>query len=149
MLGKEFAALVNDGIFPVVTFTKDIVNCEGYFEPGMRGRLRSVRNSGDDVVIFTVDLSEFEEFNKQFETANYYDKNHVACLNAREAGLYNVKEQYYADCDLEAYIEIEEPHRLKIYEEYKQSGSELTYVQWLEDNVVGLANQLTEMREMF
>jgi len=75
--GKELARMVSDGVHPAVTFKAPILDMEGYLETGMRGRLVAVSNEHDDMFKLHIDLSEFDDFNRQFESANYYDKNRV------------------------------------------------------------------------
>ncbi len=149
MLGKEFAELVWGGVFPVVFFKEDILNQEGYLEPGMRGRLTGVRNDGKDVLIFTLDLSEFEDHNRALESASFFDKNMQPTLTAREAGHYKVKMDLYVDTDLEACMEVEEPHRLQIFQMYQEAKPGIPYTMWLEDQVAHAFNQVQTMREMF
>ena len=135
MLGKDFAAMVQDGIHPVVTFIKGIEDKEGYAEAGMRGRIAGVDNV-HEFPRFYVDFSEFDEFNKQFEAHNYYDDKGVARLTAREAGHYKPQDTIYADGEYGVPWEIEQASRLALHERFKASGSGLSYVQWLEDALI-------------
>lgn len=142
MNGKELASLLTDGIRPVVTFQQPIQDMEGYLEAGMRGRLMAVSNQRDDMFQLHVDLTEFDDFNKQFESANYYDKSGVACLTARQSGYYKEpKEHFYVGNDQEVdFLVIEEGGRLSLHQEFVKGGAGKTYVQWLEDRVLaGLA----------
>ena len=138
MKGKELAQMVKDGIRPVVTFKAPILDKEGYLETGMRGRLVAVSNEHDDMFKLHVDLSEFDDFNRQFESANYYDKDGVPRLTAREAGFYKVpKDELYVGNDEDVdFCEVEEPGRLGLYETYRKVSANTTYVQWLEDRVL-------------
>lgn len=138
MLGKELADLIASGARPVVTFTAHVLDMEIYLEPGMRGRLVSASHRHDGMFKLEVDLTEFDEFNKQFESANYFDKAGVACLTAREAGYYpEGNESFYAMLDQPAdYLALEDDSRLQLYRDYLASGSSLNYVQWLEDRVL-------------
>jgi hypothetical protein len=138
MLGKELANMVTDGVRPVVTFNKKVENKEGYFEAGMRGRLTAIRGLRDDVFELIVDVREFDEYNKQFETANYFDKSGKPTLTAREAGFYSADGhlEVYTDTELEVdFLEIEEPSRLQVYQDYVKSGEKVAYVQWLESQL--------------
>lgn len=137
MLTKEFALMVADGVHPVVTFGKGIDDLESYPESGMRARVVGVDLSDCDVYKLKVDYSEFDDFNKQFESANYYDKSGQATLNAREAGYYKVEDVLYVDPGIETPWVVEEADRLKVFARFKQEGVGLTYVQWLEDQVIG------------
>lgn len=134
MKNSEMAALVQDGIFPVVTFT-DLSDYESILEPKQRGRLTAVKFKHDDILVFTVDLTDFEEFNKQFESNTYFDKNHNPVLSVREAGFYESVTELYAMPDGEFPGEVEESERLRVHDQWKKSGSTASYVQWLEDQL--------------
>lgn len=142
MKGKELAELLLSGSRPVVVFKAPILDSEGYLEPGMRGRLVAVSNMREDTFKLHVDLSEFDEFNRQFESANYYDKSGVPRLTAREAGYYSGPEEtlYVGLQDNVDFCEAEEPARLELYADYCKAAdgaaSGLTYTQWLEDRVI-------------
>lgn len=137
---KKLFGMVLSGVHPVVTFKKGILDKEGYAEPGMRARLISVRDSGDDdgVGVLHVDFAEFDEFNKQFELANYHDKSGVPCLTARQAGQYKPQEDIYVDInyDIDGDMEIEASDRLKLYDHFIAEKSDKSYVCWLEDMVL-------------
>lgn len=138
MNGKELAQMVSDGIHPVVTFKAPVLDKEGYLETGMRGRLVAVSHEHDDMFKLHVDLSEFDDFNRQFESANYYDKDGVPRLTAREAGFHKApKDELYVGNGEEVdFCEVEEPNRLVLYETYRKASANTTYVQWLEDRVL-------------
>lgn len=141
MTGAELAQLVSDGSQPVVTFKPPILEQEGYLEAGMRGRLVAVSNEPDGIVKFRVDLAEFDDFNRAFESANYFDKAGVPCLTAREAGYYkDAKESIYAGAADEVdFCEVEASPRFALYAEFRQSAAGRSYVQWLEDRVLAVA----------
>lgn len=85
-----------------VQFTSKIEDMEAYPEKGMRARIVSIDEEDthmsdlhDHIYKITFDYSEFDEFNKSLESANYYDGKGVACLTAREAGMYDEQETIY------------------------------------------------------
>lgn len=141
MKGKELAQMVADGIHPVVTFKAPVLDKEGYLEAGMRGRLVAISDEHDDMFQLHVDLAEFDDFNRQFESANFYDKNGRACLTAREAGVYKEpKEWFFVGNDDEIdFCEVEEAPRCALYAEYQKTASSLSYVQWLEDRLLAIS----------
>ena len=138
MNAKDFAKLVNSGIRPVVTFKASVDDKEGYWEANMRGRITAARDNGDDVMELTVDVTEFDEFNKPFESANYYDKNQNPTLTAREAGFYKAVDTMYFDAneDVGQVLTVEDDSSIKLFNEYRESGSDLSYVTWLERQVL-------------
>lgn len=139
MTGRELATLVMDGIRPVVTFAKPVEDQESYLEGGMRGRLVGVLRDEEEYISLAVDLTEFDEFNKQYEKANYYDKSGVARLTAREAGFYKPSESVYVgpNDDVEVLV-IEDAEALLLYKRYQADGGGKSYVQWLEQMIVTL-----------
>ncbi len=143
MKGKELAQMVLSGSRMVVSFLAPVLNKEVYLEPGMKGRLAGISDRDDEIFMLQIDLSEFDEFNKQFESANYFDKNGNACLTARQAGYYkSPKEEIYIGYDEEIdFLEIDGADRFALYEEYVKSGSGLHYVQWLEDRILAREKQ--------
>lgn len=140
MKHSEFAQMVQSGVHPVITFNEGINELEVYPQPGMQGRVIGAESEGegDDTVLLMIDYTEFEEYNKQFEISNYYDKNGSACLTAREAGCYDVVEGIYtmSNQDVgEQFIATTDTTSIRLYDIYKQSGSAGSYVSWLEDTV--------------
>lgn len=141
---REFSRMVKNGIHPVVTFLDAIEDKEGYLEKGMRGRVTGAIVDGDDLVTLTVDLTEFDEYNKAFESKGYFDKNRNPVLTAREAGYYKPVDTVYFDADEEmnGFMEIESAEALAIHQEYLSSGSLKPYVQWLEEALLGARNTI-------
>lgn len=143
MLGRELHDMIVNGATPVVTFRPGVADKEGYLEAGMRGRFASVGPVRDDMFKVHVDLAEFDEFNRQFESATYYDKDRVPCLTAREAGFYKgAKETFYVSLDEDVDLSccVEAPERLQLFAMYKAAGVKMSYVQWLEDRVLGVVS---------
>lgn len=142
MTGKELAQLVRDGIRPVVTFGKSVEDQESYLEAGMRGRLVGVLRDEHEYISLAVDLTEFDDFNRQYEKANYYDKSGVARLTAREAGFYKPTESVYMGPDDEVEVlVIEDADALKLYARYQTERGGKSYVQWLEQRVVEIERE--------
>lgn len=148
---KELDRMINDGVRPVVTGQKKIEHLENYMEPGMRARIVGSVLLHDDVVKLKLDFTEFDEYNKQFETSNYYDKDGAAVLTAREAGHYSLTMDCYvmSSDDMEEYLSVTEAKSLALLNYYKTSGFEGTYVDWLESQVIDLEARLQDMRESF
>lgn len=114
-----------------------VVELEAYAEPKMRAHLVAVELQRDDIAVLKVDYSAFEDFNKTFEQANYYDAQGNPTLTAREAGQYEPKEDLYvmASDDLESKILAILPSvSLALIDEFKGSGH-ANYVRWLEEQL--------------
>lgn len=94
----------------VIQFKKGINEMECCIDPGMKGRVVSVRlihqDTDDSYVIMKVNLEEFAEYNKLYEQSNYYNKYGEPVLTAREAGFYEEVETIYLDIDLTKYFDV-------------------------------------------
>lgn len=65
-------------------------------ERGMKAWLTKIEfNVSHGCYKLYFDFTEFEEENEKYFTADYYDTNGVACLTAKEKGLYNPKYSVY------------------------------------------------------
>jgi hypothetical protein len=138
--------MLTEYVNKIVTFTKRAEDLEAYPEEGMRARIVSIRGDGihkddieDHIYIVTVDYSEFDEFNKTFESSDYYDKNGSPCLTARQAGFYTVQEDLYFPSPkvvaFEKYFTITEADRIDLIRQFKESGA-VNYVGWLETRLL-------------
>lgn len=140
-----FSELISTQSFigKAVEFKSGVEDLEGYAEKGMRATIMSIKKSGsdDDVCVIEFDFTQFDEYNKQFESSNYYDKknNDKACLNAREAGCYKLHEKYYlyagmnwdGDTD-EVFSFLCDMNDISLLKETFEKSGESSYVGWLE-----------------
>lgn len=123
----------------VVEFLPPIVDCESYAEAGMRAEIVAVApRDEDDVQRITFSFENFEDFNKPFESANYFDKKQAPVLTAREAGYYNPVEVYYfmASETIKAFKFVDDKS-LALLNKYKASAesASMSYVAWLEKQI--------------
>lgn len=129
----------------IVEFTPRIEEMEAYAETGIRARILSITAEGtsrkeldEHIYIIKFDYSEFDEFNTRYETANYYDKNGVPCLTARQSGFYNPQEKIYFGTPLkwpfEDYFNVVDSKTAELIKKFKESGAK-SYVEWLESQV--------------
>jgi len=128
-----------------VKFLNKIEQMEVNADPNQRARILSItgeyldsEDKHDHVYIVTFDYSEFEEYNKNFASANFYDKNGNPTLTAHEAGVYKQHEKaYFGSPDIwpfENYFTLLDDKTSALIEKFKQSG-ETDYVVWLENQV--------------
>jgi hypothetical protein len=130
-----------------IQFTNKIEEMEAYSEGGMRARIVSITeedtdsaNKHDHIFIITFDYSEYDEYNKRFETANYYGpgRDAVADKTAREVGQYHLQEKIYFGSPklwpFEEYFVLLNEKSVALYNKFKASGSS-NYVEWLEQMV--------------
>lgn len=68
-----------------IEFTDEAGEWDGYEEEGMRATVTGVREN-HDMVYLDIDYTKFDEYNKAYESANYYDKDNHPTRTAREAG---------------------------------------------------------------
>lgn len=129
----------------VIVFTKNIEDFENYAEANMRARIVRIdeetnlsRPLEDQLFVITVDYSEFNDYNRQFESANYYDKSGKPNLTAREANMYSVKEEFHFGSPqlwpFENYFIVADDHQARLLERFKASGAK-NYVAWLESQI--------------
>jgi hypothetical protein len=145
---KDLDHMLSAGIHPVVTCQKKIEDLENYAEPGMRARIIGSTLQHDDVVKLKLDFTDFDEYNKQFESANYFDRTGNPVLTAREAGLYTKVMDCYVMAyeEMEAFMTVTESASLALMNEYKASEFKGAYAEWLELRVQDLAKDLAQIR---
>jgi hypothetical protein len=116
-----------------VEFTLAVVDLEDYSEPGMRANVVRFTRKQDGVLELSLDFAPFDEHNKTLEQSNYYDKDGVARLNAREAGQYKPQmSMYVMDHDAaDKYFTLLEPDHVLV-DEWRQAGTSQTYLAWME-----------------
>lgn len=140
-----FSELISTQSFigKAVEFKSGVEDLEGYAEKGMRATIMSIKKSGsdDDVCVIEFDFTQFDEYNKQFESSNYYDKkgNGEACLNAREAGYYKPHEKYYIFAGTSWDVNTDDiftflcdMNDIALLKETFEKSGESSYVSWLE-----------------
>ena len=122
-----------------VQFTKKIEDTEWYAEDKMRGTITSVKvqdsDPADPVILFGVSFAKFDDFNRQFESNNYYDNHGQACLDARAAGFYKVEDSVYLGRDYAECFTLlgtGTEALLRMFAVDKAAQPHITYVQWLE-----------------
>lgn len=147
MKTKELVELIRQGVTPIVRFQDPHSHGELEPDPGMLGRILEVGqvdeyDPKESTVDFTVDFLEFTEQNKAFATRNFYDANGQPTLTWMETDYYEksaicrIHEMYKSGgelCDLEHFEIVSEN---KILTEYLESGSKLTYTNWLEEKLL-------------
>lgn len=129
----------------IVEFQPRIEDHEHYAMGGMRARVIHIEakyagypDLQDHIYTITFNFGEFDEFNKQFESYDYYGPDRVANLNARQAGFYEPQDKlYFSSPELypfETYFKVIDEKSEKLHQMFKESG-ETNYVKWLENRV--------------
>lgn len=132
-----------------VRFVKGIEDMESYPEPGMMATIIDVDESAmhysdpkERVLKIRFSYEKYDAQNLEFESANYYDKNHRPCLTARQANYYTVEESIYFGCPsiwpFSDYFEIlngdEISDLVKLFDEREDKS--VRYVTWLETELL-------------
>lgn len=141
---EKVLQLRNSGASPIVRFNKNIEQCEGYWEPNMVARIVDIyieRIEESHIARITFDETGFESINDPLASANYYDKNGVACLKGKETqfGPKNGKYSIYIMCNDELFEQIDSSKNA-LMNKYMESGESKTqtYCEWLENYVIKL-----------
>jgi hypothetical protein len=132
----------------VVEFAADIEDMEAYSEKGMRARIVSIEcedllsdDKHEHIYKITFDYSDFDDFNKDFESSNYYDNHGNPCLTARQANQYKQTETiYFGSPELfpfENYFSLIDGEREKLVNKFNAQTEETNYVRWLEAQILG------------
>ena len=125
-----------------IQFEEKAEDLECYPEKNMRAKVLSVKLSNPSpdphnvVYAVKVDYTDFDDFNRQFETANYYDKNQKPTLNARDAGYYTPVETLYLSDEVyglwNEIFKIVGDKANKLVETYNAEAPNMSYIEWLE-----------------
>lgn len=147
MVGSDFEKLVKCGIKPVVEFDASIVAQENLFEQGMRARVVSVLDDEEDVLHIVFDFSDFAEYNKHFATPGYFDGEGKPTLYVWQTKHYpeNLQEDVYVDLKSEVPFSIIEEHSLMAEFGSLPADGRLSYVGWLEREVLVARDLLAEV----
>lgn len=144
---KEFIKILQSGKKPIVQFVKAVEDLEMMFDEGMRGRAISFVEDEDGDVKITFEVKEFEAFNIPFMKPNYYDKHGNPTLKVIETPYYpkDGREDLYFSLDGDLPLFIVEDNGL--FGEYSNSGSNDTYVLWLEKALLKYQEAWTYLKE--
>lgn len=120
-----------------IEFGDGVEELEAYVEPKMRAHLVSVKVMPDDIAVLKVDYSAYDDFNKAFEQANYYDANGAPTLTARESGNYDIQEDLYvmASEDVDHILSVLPSFSTQLLDEFNASGQS-GYMRWLEEQLI-------------
>lgn len=128
-----------------IRFNSLVDECEIDFDKGMQAKIISVKKCKHDETIFEilVDFSEFEEINKQFGQANYYDEEQKPRLFWWETNSYpkDKREKIYLDTRTEKY-----PFPFEIVEELSFNP---IYSEKIKNYSLDVLKHLRRIREEF
>lgn len=123
-----------------IEFLKDINDYEWYGERGMRATVLGITwhdesDANDPVFKFHLSFKKYDDFNRPFESANYWDENGEATKTARESGDYKVEDYLYLGNNWANCVELVDSNAGKLLDLFltdKEAQPDLTYVKWLE-----------------
>lgn len=122
----------------VVKFGNVNEHFDSILEEGMMGEIISMSNPDDyNVCEVRIDLSKYEERNKEFMTSSWYNDDGVACLNSYEADMYpadNIEKLFLDEGDEIQYFTFtsDNPLFARYLQEKKEDTYDGSYVEWLE-----------------
>jgi hypothetical protein len=103
-----------------------------YIEPKMRATIEEIIEISAGVLRVKFDFRKFDEFNKQFEKNNYYDKHKIARLTAREAGWYDPVNYFeMTEAELRVAIVVLDEKRRRLWTSFEKSEY-TSYILFLE-----------------
>lgn len=135
---KDFLEILTAGARPVVEFRGGIDQKESYAQPNMRARILGVQNRRDDIIEIIFDFEEFTQHNTPLESTGYYDKDRKPTLTARQAGYYHPQEGLYFDeteVVADVFVVVDDA-QVALFNRYKEAGATMSYVAWLEAQVL-------------
>lgn len=144
---KVLLEMSRNGVKPVVQFSKEIEEMESVIDEGMRGRFIGFVERNDGDVELRFEIKEFEAFNVPLMQPNYYDKAGQPTLRAIDTNFYpkNGIEVLYWNEDHSLPVEIVENNGL--FQEYVASGSDKSYILWLETKLLGHQEAWSDLKE--
>lgn len=141
---SEFIKMMDNGLQPVIEFTKEIE--ESDYEPnaGMRCKVISYNDCKDGTALLTCNFNEFRKYNKSFAEANFYDKNDKPTLKWFDTVYYPVDGiySYYVDTTDKYELLFNIVEMSNYYKQYIGSKSELNYINWLEKRIENLESEI-------
>lgn len=148
MKTKDLVELIHQGAKPIIRFQDPRETVEYEPSPGMFGRIKAVSpidqvESGTSIVYFTVDFFEFTEKNTSLAPREFYDDYGNRSKTWMETSFYeksarnlNIYEMYTENSEYQDLEHIEILPEDTPFLEYVNSGSEMTYINWLEDKIM-------------
>jgi hypothetical protein len=155
---RQLVEMVNEGVAPVVQFTKEISELEGYFDQHMRAKVISAyQNVSEDSFTVVFDVNGFNDYNLKFEVANYYGvKEGDPRITATQAGFNpltrkggNGSESYYfAANDPTVYFTLIDQGDDGLFSEFSErADSSESYIQWLEKQLIAARIEVQNLYE--
>lgn len=139
---NELKKLINSGTYPLVEFTKKVVNYEGRFEEGMRAYLVGYSGSNfPNIIELFFDEKEFVNYNKTLEQHVWYNsQTHDYDLKWSDDKYkkdYNGKTSVF-EIETEEIITFKIVENSELFNEYLKSYTDISYIRWLENKVSDL-----------
>jgi len=78
-----------------IEFKDKISELETEFDPRMRTKILNIRIEHNDLIVLTLCDTEWSTYNDTFAARDYFDKQNVPCLTAKEAGYYKPTTSLY------------------------------------------------------
>lgn len=130
-----------------VEFLASVEALEGYAEPHMRATIVDAEDYGDSTVRIKLSYAKYDEYNRQFESANYFDRNQNPVWTAREAGHYNVDDHIFV-MDTDKFDTLfKELKDTRLFDQYTAACTGESYVAWLEGQLTSANAYIKSVNE--
>lgn len=147
---KDFVKLCNSGINPVIKMNKNICDyAEDSFDPEMIGKVVDVKIEYEDSYCLLIDMNGYEKHNKSVASYDWFDEEGIAKVTWFDTKYYpkDGVEPLYLPFDGDIPFEIINQNYL--FSNYLKSGSDKTYVEFLENLVMELRDEIEEARQNY
>lgn len=138
MTGKELIDLYNKGVPLQIRFNQYIEDIELQFEKGMLADIELVNNTIDGLCIY-VNEKNYKKYNSNLEKPFCFNKD-TGKYDKKWSEVFKREDsvEFYDDYNHIYYFEIVESSFSELIKEYNESNSELSYVDWLQEEVCRL-----------
>ena len=141
LVGKDLLDLLVAGKRPVIRFNKNIEDFDDGPDEGLMAKIVGYHKNDDiNFIVVMCDLKPYEKYNDKLMVADWFNDKKIPCLKWNQTSYYPENGIY------ELYVEETDPLRCDIveeslfYNEYKESNSELSYIEWLEEQLLKARN---------
>jgi len=138
MIVKELCERIKQGWKPIVRFTDVVADSDSQFEKGQMGEIVSYKLYSKDIVEFIISELNYQEYNKTLEHPIWYDNDGITLLRKSELEKRKESDSIYEDIDSNPcnFIVLQD-ERTRLFNQYIKERQNETYVEWLEDKLIG------------
>lgn len=132
---EDLIRVINSEKIPVIRVKPEVEESEQYdIGAGMLARVKGV-SVDDEFVSIVLDLNDFIQHNQSVAKPEYYNDCGDAVLTWFESSFYPSSGLYTVHAELEEDLPFEFIDQDSLLDQYVSSGSDCSYVEWLEQKV--------------